>query len=421
MKLSSARNYFFILFILIGFANTIDAQDSLFINFDNRYHSADDNGHGFMKLLKCPGDGKVTYNGKEHQIVFPDNFIMEDTALAFTYFTGWEDSKTGKSSLILIGNYSSYKPVLYVDYNQNLDFSDDGQPIAFGPDSTAVVYLKNSEHPSALFPVKLFYPKLSKESKKEVESMISMSGGDAIGNTILSVDYWLADKRMNYKVSDTWVNGKKYKIALYDYNCNGLYNDKESDRIIVSDYAENIISGELNKGAVVYSNTSQIEIGNQVYEIEGIEHSGKYIKLKKSKSSYKRPLGVGDEISYFKITLLSGKTETIKQLQHQDKYLLLDFWGAWCKGCTQQLPSLKELEKTNTEKLQIIGLNTGDERKQIDKFISKHNIEWINGHADDEIIKKLRIENFPTYMLLDKDGEIILMNGSIEKISKMIE
>jgi peroxiredoxin len=421
MKLSKAINLLLLFYFLLGFTIPTYSQDSLLINFDNQYHSADDSGNGFMKLLKCPSDAEVTYYGKVHQIVFPENFNVKDSALAFSYFTGWKDSKTPKSSLFLIGNYSSYKPIVYVDYNQNLDFSDDGQPLAFSKDSTVIVYLKNSEYPTALFPVKFFYPKLNPELKKEVETFIGGSGPDAIGNTLTSVDYWLADKRMNYKVADTWINDEKMKIALYDSNCNGLYNDKGEDRIIISDYRADFISGELSKGAVVYTDKAQIEIGEYIYEIEEIEYSGKYLKLKKSKKSYKRPIEVGDELSHFKLTLLSGETKSIKQLQEQDKYLLIDFWGTWCKGCTQQLPSLKEFAETNKDKLQIIGLSARDTKEQIERYISKHKVQWTIGYADDEIIKKLRIDGFPTYMLLDKNGELLLMNGEIEAISRLIE
>jgi thiol-disulfide isomerase/thioredoxin len=418
--ISKKIGYILLLFSLIGMTKTMYSQNSILVNFDSQYHLPQEDGNGFMKLLDCNGSDLINYDGNTYQIVFPDKFFVQDTAVAFNYFTGWKNAKIENATLFLFGNYSSHKPIMYVDYNHNLDFTDDGQPISFNHDSTAIVYLKNSEFPSSYFPIKFFYPKLELEAKNQIESIFSEMGPDVEGNNILSIDYWLGDIRMNYRISDTWINGRKFKIGLYDSDCNGLFNDKGKDRIMIGNYEKDSISGKLDKGAVIFSDSSQIEIGEQIYEIEEIEPSGQFIKLKKSQRIYNRPLNIGDEISDLKIKLISGETKTIKELQNQDKYLLLDFWGTWCKGCTQQLPFLNELKKSNNNKLQIIGLNFGDDFKKIEDYILKHNINWINGYADDNIIEKLRIDGFPNYLLLDKKGRIMIMNGTIDEIKKRL-
>lgn len=404
--------------IVLAVAPRLLAQDTVTINFDAEYHFMKTQGVGFMKLIDNHND-QFYYRGREYKITFPDHFFVGDTAIAFNYFTGWENPTVDKTTAFLFGNYKSYTPIVYVDYNHNLDFSDDGQPLKFNPDSTLTVYLPNSEVPSAFFPIKFFYPKVNPEEKKDIASLFITMGPDAKGNDIVDFNYWLADKRKNYKVTNSWLNGKPIKIGLFDYDCNGLYNDSGSDRILIGNYEEDVIFDKLEKGAVEYSKGVQVSIAGEIYEVIEIEASGKYLSLIKSDKTYHKPLGIGDYVGDIKIELISGETTTLDALI-DDKFLLLDFWGSWCKGCTQQLPELKNLAVNNSDKIQVIGLNYGDNMEAINGYISTYDIKWKNGIANEEIIKKLRIDGFPSYLLIDPKGKILIMHGRINEIEEQL-
>ena len=209
------------------------------------------------------------------------------------------------------------------------------------------------------------------------------------------------------------------KVGLYDYNCNGLFNDLGQDRILIGNFEEDIISDKLEKGAIEYSEKVQIPIAGEIYEVVEIEATGKYLKLIKSNKVYHKPLGIGDNVGDIKIELISGQTIKINELQKENKFILLDFWGSWCRGCTQQLPDLKRLAN-NSNKIQVIGLNYGDNLSTIKNHLSKHDILWENGIANDEIMNKLRIDGFPNYLLIDKNGNIVIMNGTIAEIEKRL-
>ena len=141
------------------------------------------------------------------------------------------------------------------------------------------VYLRNSKIQSAFFPIKFFYPDLEPEQKEQIQSIFATMGPDVEGNSIVGIDYWLADKRKNYRVVNSWLNGKAIKVGLYDYNCNGLFNDLGQDRILIGNFEEDIISDKLEKGAIEYSEKVQIPIAGEIYEVVEIEATGKYLKL----------------------------------------------------------------------------------------------------------------------------------------------
>lgn len=407
-------------FLTLLFVYSAFSQDSLLIRFDDTYHTSADSRHGFMKLLKCPSDGNFFYAGNPHEFIFPEDFAAEDSAIAFNYFTGWENASLDNATLFLFEDYSSNRPKIYVDYNHNLDFTDDGPPVAFNQDSTAIVYLKNSKFPDCLLPIKFIYPKLDSESKKQVESILSQSGKDVVGNTLLNVDHWLGDKRMNYKLSEIQLDGKTIKIGLYDSNCNGLYSDIGEDRIIILENDESFVSGSLSEGAVVYSRGEQVKINNQVYEIDSISHSGRRLVLVSSNRKFIPTIQVGSNISDIEITLISGESIAIKELLKDNKYLLLDFWGTWCAGCTQQLPALKELIDSEKDNLDIIGLSFKDRPEDIKKYLKKHKVKWRQGFASEDIVKKLRVDEYPTYLLVDQNGDIINMNADIDEIRNLV-
>lgn len=393
------------------------AQDTIQINFDARYHIVDKQSHGFMTLIDNHTNS-FQYDDKSYEVEFPDNFIVSDTAIALNYFTGWANPAIEDNTAFLFGNYRSHTPIVYVDYNHNLDFSDDGQPLQFGLDSTLVVYIRNSKLPTAYFPIKFFYPNIPADKKDAIAAFL-LDDPDEIGKTIASVDYWLADQRMNYKVMDTWLNGKSIKIGLYDYDCNGIFNDIGEDRIMVGDYKENYISGQLKNGAIAYTDKVQIPIANEVYEVVDIEFTGKYMRLVKSTNPYYKPLGLGDYVGDLELDLVSGHSATISDLLKEKDYLILDFWATWCKPCVQEIPNLKHLIG-QVENLQIIGINDGEDISTINSFIKKQDIPWINGMANQEIKEKLRVEGLPRHLLIDKKGNIVMMSGTVKELDKFI-
>ena len=115
-----------------------------------------------------------------------------------------------------------------------------------------------------------------------------------------------------------------------------------------------------------------------------IEKSGKYMVIvetdKKSKA-----LQVGEVVPDLQVKLIDGSKKMLHDLLKPGKYNLLDFWGTWCKPCIKQTPKLLRLDSLYGTKLNIIALAHNDKKKNIEAYISKHNIPWINGYSNIEI------------------------------------
>ncbi|SHF12217.1 TlpA family protein disulfide reductase [Pedobacter caeni] len=121
------------------------------------------------------------------------------------------------------------------------------------------------------------------------------------------------------------------------------------------------------------------------------------------------------------------------------KLILLDFWGSWCIPCRAGNPHLKMLSaKYKNMDFEIVGISnehpkTKEERRAASVgAMWKDGIDWINllnkDDTDIDVIKAYNITGFPTKILLDKNGKVVLrltanatndLDLALERYSKM--
>ena len=90
------------------------------------------------------------------------------------------------------------------------------------------------------------------------------------------------------------------------------------------------------------------------------------------------------------------------------KVVLLDFWGTWCPPCRESVPILRDLNKRFSSKgFQLIGVSSDDDEDVWKTFIAAQKMDW-SEYIDlsGTVQESFKIESFPTYIVLDKDGVI---------------
>ena len=70
------------------------------------------------------------------------------------------------------------------------------------------------------------------------------------------------------------------------------------------------------------------------------------------------------------------------------------------------MPALKRIDSLYHDQVQIIGI-AQDDPERAQEFLKKYDVSWPQFQADDEIIRLLEVEGYPTYMLLDAKGRIV--------------
>jgi len=104
-----------------------------------------------------------------------------------------------------------------------------------------------------------------------------------------------------------------------------------------------------------------------------------------------------------------GQDFTLSSLRGQ--YVVLDFWGTWCKICLKGMPKLKEAQEKYKGKFTIVGVDCGDKTVKWKHWVDslKDDMPWkhvIMGRRL-EVQREYNIKGYPTKMLIDPEGKVV--------------
>ena len=102
------------------------------------------------------------------------------------------------------------------------------------------------------------------------------------------------------------------------------------------------------------------------------------------------------------------ENQNVSNASLRGKVVLLDFWGTWCPPCRESVPILRDLNKKYAGKpFQLVGISSDNDEDVWKTFIQAQRMDW-SEYIDlsDEVLQAFKIESFPTYIVLDKDGVI---------------
>ena len=97
------------------------------------------------------------------------------------------------------------------------------------------------------------------------------------------------------------------------------------------------------------------------------------------------------------------------------KYLLIDFWAAWCKPCRRENPNIVEAyRKYNESGFEVLGVSLDRTKEQWVKAIEEDGLPWTHvsdlQYFNSEAAAKYNINAIPFSVLLDREGVIIAKN-----------
>lgn len=186
--------------------------------------------------------------------------------------------------------------------------------------------------------------------------------------------------------------------GFYNTEYNNLYFDLNGDGRI----DDKFYAAEKYKVAEKY-----INIGETTYEFS-VDRYGESLTLKPraEKLPARVELSPGNAAPEISFTDLDGRPHRLSDFR--GRVVLLDFWGLWCAPCVAEAPKLAAFHQKMRDKgFEVVSFDNGDTVENLRKFIGRTQMNWTHAQVDDALRKLYRIDRYPTYFLLDKDGKII--------------
>lgn len=138
-----------------------------------------------------------------------------------------------------------------------------------------------------------------------------------------------------------------------------------------------------------------------------------YQSLKKMKENQAlrkeaaKALEEGKPAPDFTLKDLNGNDFTLSSLRGQ--YVILDFWGSWCKWCIKGFPELKAAYAKHKGKVEVVGVDCSDTVEKWKQAVAENELPWINVYnpkKEDITFTTYAISAYPTKILIDKEGVI---------------
>jgi thiol-disulfide isomerase/thioredoxin len=347
----------------------------------------------------------------------PSNETLKNPAHFFLYFSGVKNSVFGNEIAVLMDDYLSDTPILFIDSNGNLDFTDDGAPVSLTNET--MVKLKNSGDESRKLHYQLARSKVSSENAPRMESRYA---AQFTKNELIPANLWVTNQRLSVNLTLSEIAGQKMTILLMDGNADGLYSfdpDDEGDRIALIEghlNSENDLTEYLRLGEPIDHNAVFTLYGKN-YRFSALTQTQLTISstTKDTKSFFKK----GEDISNLEITLIDGKTISVKDYLDGKTPLLLDVGGTWCGGCVAQEPIIKALAEKKSVK--VIGIFGNDTKERVEKYVKTHQLNWPVALMSESFKEAFRIDSYPTYILVSPEGKIIFMTMSADNVVESLK
>ncbi len=223
------------------------------------------------------------------------------------------------------------------------------------------------------------------------------------------------------------VNNNEYLKAYKTCFANILEHEEEgfSRDIICFQFYSTLFDSSFKDFTTLWENASKTINNAELLSILN-EKKANYEQQQKYHISYFDPeLKVEKE-------LLGDFFKTLGE-KYSGQVIYLDLWATWCGPCRSEIPHAAELHKKfHGQPIAFVNLCMSSDRGEWKKIVETSDISGDNYFFDKEqsqlMRNKLKWEGLPTYMIFDKNGNIIDRNAPrpsskdeiVEKLSELI-
>ena len=199
----------------------------------------------------------------------------------------------------------------------------------------------------------------------------------------------------NAQVSNSITRGP-YKV-----DSNSVVKDSAGVRYSYADWHKLTVTGNYRLKVINPGRDSTVEF--TLVKID--EETKARIRSMLSKPGESGYIKTGKKLELFSAKDIEGYKIRPKDLE--GKVVVLNFWFIKCPPCLDEIPELNKIALSYANNPNIVFIAVAlDEKDDLKKFLKDHPFAYHIVDEGKEIAAKYEIKNYPTSVILDKEGKV---------------
>jgi hypothetical protein len=350
---------------------------------------------------------------------FPNMAHVRDTGYTFIYFSGANNVDNKGYCLTLIGNFKRSRRTIFffIDRNNNLDFTDDGEPDSMTYFQFETVFtFHNINNPQAQHQVRASRIEYGKNLKYKM-LLTEHFKKHSEGRIFSDINYCYREQRLNTLGGVYRSDEDSFVLAIKDLNNNGLFNESCIDKIYIGSTKDQVNTDEMNWIQPSFSDI-YFEWNKKRYQVVNIDPAGAYIEIRLVENAVlMRELKVGEKIPLFSFVNIHNEKEEIKS--YKKKPVFIYFWSKDKLSAADSM-YLRKIHEEYQDKIAVVALNYGDPPRSVRIIHFYDRIKWPIGFASYQIGRAFYLENPPRGYLVAKRLKMANDDVSPEEVYRML-
>jgi thiol-disulfide isomerase/thioredoxin len=140
---------------------------------------------------------------------------------------------------------------------------------------------------------------------------------------------------------------------------------------------------------------------------KGLDIQEQQAKTFKAVEEAQKRVSIGSVAPDFELVSISGSRMKLSDLK--GKFIVLDFWGAWCYWCMKGVPQMKEYYAKYKGKVEFVGVDVRDKEEVWKSTVAKNEMNWVHlmNLTPTDVPVLYGVSGYPTKFILDPELHIV--------------
>ncbi|MFN4082784.1 MAG: hypothetical protein ACK4K9_04070 [Bacteroidia bacterium] len=363
-----------------------------------------------LALFNTQGDTILSfdYEGlkKAKTIIIKKPQGYQNYSYGYLFFTGSANSINPGYVAVLVGNTFTKNPILFIDTNNDFDFTNDSAyKLPYYDEKPLSIELKNNRFPEGKIKILLSRNKLFGNKYDFKKYMDEYYAEIYKGRRFVGIEFTYREQRLQGRFGIVKLPDDSFKIALFDANSNGIYNDSDTDRIVVINMKDTIFDSTNPLGTFTLAKPPKrmfFEKNGRYFELINADPFGYFLTMRvTSENPDLGNIKKGKKVPKIVFTLAEPNQKLkLKKLRKKQVYIYLANTSS--RNFSADTFMLRQIAALDTNNLKVICVLYVSKSYYFKEFAHEAEANYYVVLGTKEIARKLGISSIPQTLWLQK-------------------